>query len=188
VTGAVQAPPLQTAPTAVQSVHVEPGTEPQAVSSAPMVQTPFTSQHPVHVLAQLEAAVGGLQMAKSPRSVMGRVGTAASGPQVSPRARHSASDEQSWIGPMGVEGHGPTWQLVVIWVEPQHTVPRGHAAALVQGMPPDMPPLLELPPLAPPPLVEPPHAVVATAKITNARMWRVPIFIRSSRATTRIDI
>jgi hypothetical protein len=50
----------------------------------------------------------------------------------------------------------------------------------MQAMPPGMPPLLELPPLAPPPLLELPHAVVATAKITNADMWRVPIFIRAS--------
>jgi hypothetical protein len=83
----------------VQSTHEDPPL-PQAVSSTPMVQIPFESQHPVHVAEQLGApASGGRQI------MTGSVGACGIGPHVSPRAEHSAADPQSWIGPIAVEGH-----------------------------------------------------------------------------------
>jgi hypothetical protein len=87
-----------------------------------MLQTPFESQHPVQNDEQLiPASTGGaLQI------LMGSVGATASGPQVSPRVRQSVSDVQSWIGPIGVEGHGPSWQLVVIMMVAQQTSLPGH--------------------------------------------------------------
>jgi hypothetical protein len=87
-----------------------------------MLQTPFESQHPVQNDEQLiPASTGGaLQI------LMGSVGATASGPHVSPRVRQSVSDVQSWIGPIGVEGHGPSWQLVVIMMVAQQTSLPGH--------------------------------------------------------------
>ena len=58
--------------------------------------------------------------------LMGSVGATASGPHMSPRVRQSVSDVQSWIGPIGVEGHGPSWQLVVIMMVAQQTSLPGH--------------------------------------------------------------
>jgi hypothetical protein len=87
-----------------------------------MLQTPFKSQHPVQNDEQLiPASTGGaLQI------LMGSVGATASAPHVSPRVRQSVSDVQSWIGPIGVEGHGPSWQLVVIMMVAQQTSLPGH--------------------------------------------------------------
>jgi hypothetical protein len=80
---------------AVQSMQLAP-VRPHAVSSVPTLQLPFVSQHPAQFDWQTFADDGGLQ------TLMGRLGTAASGPQVSPALRHSADDRQSCTGPIGV--------------------------------------------------------------------------------------
>jgi hypothetical protein len=142
----------------VQSVQLWPRV-PQAVSSAPPLHVPVESQHPEQVAAQFPppVVVPGLQ------TMMGRVGAAASGPHESPRG-HSEVDAQSWIGPIGVAAHGPTWQLVVIAIVPQQTVPAGQFAALVQatpaGAPPPGVPPLELLPVTTASLLDPPPAPV----------------------------
>ena len=95
---------MHTLECAVHSVQLCPPV-PQAVSLVPGWQVPFASQHPAgHVVGE---QVAWLQ------TMIGSVGRAASGPHVFPGA-HSAVDEQSWIGPMAVGGHGATRQLVVI--------------------------------------------------------------------------
>ena len=71
-----------------------------------MVHMPDVSQQPVHVVEQLglpasTVAVGEVQI------LTGRVGACGIGLHVSPRAKHSADDVQSWRGPMAVEGQGP---------------------------------------------------------------------------------
>ncbi len=89
---------------------------PHAVSGAPTLQTPIGSQQPVHVAEQLPpSVVGALQ------TLIGSVGATASEPQMSPGVLHSAVDTQSWTGPMGVIGHGPDTQAVVVNVAAQHT-------------------------------------------------------------------
>jgi hypothetical protein len=55
--------------------------------------------------------------------------------------KHSADVAQSWIGPMGVDGHGPAWQFAVIVIAPQQTWPLAQTAALVHARPPVVPPL-----------------------------------------------
>lgn len=117
---------------------------------APTRQAPVESQHPPpHSAAQPEPAsgIGLLQI------LMGSVGATGSGAHVSPGVKHSESDEQSWRGPMADDGQGPTWQLVVIEIVPQHTVPLRQVALLVQVTPPAP---LELAPMAPPPVLDPP--------------------------------
>jgi hypothetical protein len=62
---------------------------------------------------------------------------------------------------MGVDGHGPRWQDVVIEIMPQHTSPAGHPAELTHWIP-DVPPLplLALPPNIVPPLLALPPSIV----------------------------
>jgi len=78
------------------------------------------------------------------QTLIGSVGATASGPQVSPAVKQSADVPHSWMGPMGVDGHGPAWQLVVIEIVPQQTLPLVgqsddciHATALASLLPPD---------------------------------------------------
>jgi len=68
-------------------------------------------------------------------SMTGSEGSAGIGPQVSPFTKHSAADAQSWIGPIGVDGHGPAWQVVIWLMLPQQISPVAHPAALVQVTP-----------------------------------------------------
>jgi hypothetical protein len=49
------------------------------------------------------------------------IGSAVNGPQLSPALRHSADMPHSWSGPSVVDGHGPVWQLVVMFTAPQQT-------------------------------------------------------------------
>lgn len=105
-----QFPLMHAPPTAAQFWQVAPFT-PHAVSAPPMLQAPFKSMQPVHTTG----FEGALQI------LTGIVGAIAMGPHVS-GAGHSVADAQSWIGPIGLEGHGPSWQAVDIVVNaPQHT-------------------------------------------------------------------
>jgi hypothetical protein len=102
------------------------------------------------VVGIVGVVVGALQ------TLIGRVGSTASGPQVSPRVLHSVDDAQSWIGPIGVVGHGPDWHDVVIVIAAQHTSAPEHCCALVHVIPAaplELPLVLEPPP---PLLLEPP--------------------------------
>jgi hypothetical protein len=47
-------------------------------------------------------------------------------------SRHSADVPQSWNTPMGVDGQGPTWHVVVTVDRPQHTWPGTQSAAALQ--------------------------------------------------------
>jgi hypothetical protein len=124
------------------------------------LQVPVASQHPaVHCAAHVFPASGGaLQI------MTGIVGRPGIGPHVSPRTTHSADETQSWSGPIGDVGHGPRWQLVVIWIEPQHTVPPVQSSALLQVIPgvvaPELLPLAEPPPVELPPMRLPPPLVL----------------------------
>jgi hypothetical protein len=111
IDAAWQLPLMHAPPTALQFWQVAPFT-PHAVSDPPMLQAPFKSMQPV----QVTGFEGALHI------VMGIGIGIGSGPQVSPRVRHSAADAQSWSGPIGLDGQGPNWQAVVIVVNaPQHT-------------------------------------------------------------------
>ncbi len=132
---------------------------PHASCVVPGWQVPVESQHPAQfwvphrdALPESAALAGALQ------TMIGSDGSTASGPQVSRGVKHSTDVAQSWMGPMGVDGHGPAWQFVVIVIAAQQTWPLGQTSALMHVRPPVVPPLLALPPLDDPLLLDTPLA------------------------------
>ena len=138
------------------------------MSSSPPRQAPVESQHPPpHSAAQPEpASAVGL-----PQILMGSVGAKGTGPHVSPWVKHSESDEQSWRGPMADDGQGPTWQLVVVEIVPQHTSPLGQVARLVQVTPPAP---LEVAPMDPPLVLDPPPVLDPPLLLENPPLLETP--------------
>jgi hypothetical protein len=126
------------------------------------------------------------------QTMTGSDGSTASGPHESPADRHSTAVAHSWMAPMGVEGHGPAWQFVVMVIAPQQIWPLGQTAAFVHATPllllppllalspPDELLLLDTPPLddepVPPASVEPPLLVP---------LWPVPLNANGLPTTSR---
>jgi len=117
---------------------------PVGASEAPVSEPPLSP--PLEVPPSWPASVAPPSVVPpSPglQTLIGSVGAAASGPQVSPAVKQSADVPHSWIGPMAVDGHGPAWHIVVIEIVPQQTSPVGqsddivHATALLSPPPED---------------------------------------------------